>query len=195
MLDSLKKAIENEEIPLWQEELAEKAFREMVMKMAGFQKYDSRARSTVTEYMNFSPSNDIYMPFVQRVVSPAARAMDEISAKLTKFKKEQTLYEISTYEEIQHYSISRLRDSDCEHIAEFVAVLDQSAEKMEAILKEHGITPIRPAPGSVFNGREHEVLMAEAHEGFAKGEIIKAMNSGFRQKDNVLLRANVIAAR
>jgi len=47
----------------------------------------------------------------------------------------------------------------------------------------------------MFNPKEHEVLMAESNADFKKGEIVKVMNSGYRRKDLILLRANVIAAR
>jgi len=62
-------------------------------------------------------------------------------------------------------------------------------------LRKNNITPIRPNPQEIFNGKEHEVLVAEKQEGFNKGEIIKLVGSGYRYKDVVLMRANVIAAR
>ena len=37
--------------------------------------------------------------------------------------------------------------------------------------------------------------MAESNADFKKGEIVKLMNSGYRQNGAVILRANVIAAR
>jgi hypothetical protein len=39
------------------------------------------------------------------------------------------------------------------------------------------------------------VLIAEEAAGFAKGEIIKCMSTGYRHGADVLVRANVIAAR
>jgi len=47
----------------------------------------------------------------------------------------------------------------------------------------------------MFNGKEHEVLIAETSEGFAKGEIIKVINPGYKRGDFILTRANVIAAK
>ena len=112
-----------------------------------------------------------------------------------RFMKETLLYEISTYEEILYHSVSRLRESPIAQVANAVQILDETFQKLETLLTETGIEVIRPAPHSAFNGREHEVLMAEKQEGFAKGEIIKVMTSGYKQGGQVVLRANVIAAR
>ena len=128
-----------------------------------------------------------------------AKHIEASSAKIQKasfrFKKETLLYEISTYEEILYHSVSRLRESPLPHIAAAVSLLDETFSALETLLTNNGITVIRPAPHEPFNGREHEVLLAEEAEGFAKGGIIKVMTSGYKFEDQVILRANVIAAR
>ena len=111
------------------------------------------------------------------------------------FKKETLLYEISTYEEILVYSVSRLRGTDEELIKNVIFMLDELMTLFETVLKKNNYTLIKPVPHEIFNGKEHEVLMAEPHEGFTKGEIIKTVNTGYRHKDTVILRANVIAAK
>jgi len=125
--------------------------------------------------------------------------ISNLHAKIEKasfrFKKETLLYEISTYEEILYHSVSRLRESPLPQVGEAVNLLDETFSTLEILLTESGITVIRPQAHELFNGREHEVLMAEEAEGFAKGEIIKVMTSGYKFKDQVILRANVIAAR
>jgi len=113
----------------------------------------------------------------------------------TRFKKETLLYEISTYEEILYYSVSRLRESAKPEAISAVNILDETYTALEALLTEAQITIIRPAPHEIFNGKEHEVLTAEEHEDFKKGEIIKTMTSGYKMGDMVILRANVVAAR
>ncbi|MCL2361308.1 MAG: nucleotide exchange factor GrpE [Defluviitaleaceae bacterium] len=122
-----------------------------------------------------------------------------ISAKLDKsilrYRKENLLYEISTYEEILYYSVSRLRESELPQIQIAVDILDETFNALENIIGEAEITTIRPEPHQPFNGKEHEVLTAEEQEGFAKGEIIKTMVSGYKAGDQVILRANVVAAR
>jgi molecular chaperone GrpE (heat shock protein) len=73
--------------------------------------------------------------------------------------------------------------------------LDETLYTLEMLLKKNNIVPIKPQPHEQFNGREHEVLVAERMEGFGKGEIIKLLNSGYRYKDAIIMRANVIAAK
>ena len=114
---------------------------------------------------------------------------------ITRFKKETLLYEVSTFEEILFYSVTRLRASEAPHIQAAVSILDETFKEIEALISESGITVINPAPHEAFNGREHEVLTAEEQEGFKKGEIIKTMTSGYKQGTQVILRANVVAAR
>jgi hypothetical protein len=179
----------------WLAEVIYKYFDGMVTEMARFQKEDRRALSAVKKYMFLKPDNEIYAPVYARIARPAAKTLEELKMKLLKFKKEQTLYEISTFEEIQLYSVSRLRESEDEHITGFVGYLDRAGSKITAKLGEYGITPIRPRIGEAFNGREHEVLMAEQNDDFKKGEIIKLLNNGYKQGDLVLLRSNVVAAR
>jgi hypothetical protein len=123
----------------------------------------------------------------------------EYSAKINKtifnFCKETLLFEICTYEEILTHSVSRLYETGLEAIDEAVILLDDTFIALERLLRKNNIQIIRPAPHEPFNGKEHEVLMAEVLEGFAKGEIIKHVNSGYKLNGQVILRANVIAAR
>ena len=123
------------------------------------------------------------------------RNTETVNKKLTAFKKEHVLFECCTFEEILHYSVSRLREAEDAEVAAFVSAIDAGMARLSGILARHGIAKIQPAPHEPFNGREHDVLMAEPHEGFKKGEIVKLVNSGYRQNDIVLIRANVIAAK
>ncbi|MDR3238498.1 MAG: nucleotide exchange factor GrpE [Clostridiales bacterium] len=123
------------------------------------------------------------------------RQIEKIQRLSLNFKKNAVLYEISTYEEILQYSVSRLRESDREAVLDYVQLIDESVEKIARVLEKNNISIISPEPREPFNGREHEALMAEKNEAFEKGQIIKRVTSGYRQGDKVLLRANVIAAR
>jgi hypothetical protein len=124
-----------------------------------------------------------------------ARRNDALNKKILNFKRDSLFFELSTFEEIMHYSVSRLRESVDVQILEFVVEIDKQYKRLEAILAKHGIEKIAPAAHEPFNAKEHEVLMAEQNPDFKKGEIIKTMNSGYRQGDLVIVRANVIAAR
>lgn len=111
------------------------------------------------------------------------------------FKKEVLLYEVCTFEEILTHSVSRLRKSQNSVILASANIMHNTFRTLEVILKKNNIAVIRPAVKEQFNAKEHEVLMAEKADGFEKGEIIKVMTSGYRYKEQIILRVNVIAAR
>lgn len=137
----------------------------------------------------------IKFDFEERAERKNKALTEKINKKLFNFKKEQLLYEISTFEEIMSYSVSRLRESKNTAVEGFVAAIDYGVEEIGKALDKFGISVIRPEAHQMFNGREHEVLMAEKNGEFRKGEIIKVMNSGFKENDCVIIRANVIAAK
>ncbi len=121
--------------------------------------------------------------------------INRMNQKIARFCKEQLLYEVSTFEEIMHYSVSRLREATDETVVEYVQMIDQAVAVIEAILKKYNIQTIRPKPHDMFNGKEHDVLVAEKNKDFQKGEIIKLMNSGYKKENLFIIRANVIAAK
>ena len=136
-----------------------------------------------------------FLPYMDAFGKMRAKYADRIGGVTVKYLKEVLLYEISTYEEILNYSVSRLRESDCEAIKDYIEKFDGVTTRMFALLRKNNIEIIEPNPHDPFNGKHHEVLLAETHGDFGKGEIVKCMNSGYIQNDMVLLRANVIAAR
>ena len=150
---------------------------------------------TVPDFFAECASLNAFTEYDQQFAKHITNCAAKIEKTSFRFKKETLLYEISTYEEILYHSVSRLRESGQPHIADAVSILDETFCNLETLITENGITVIRPAPHETFNGREHEVLVAEVQEGFAKGEIIKVMTSGYKFEDQVILRANVIAAR
>jgi len=124
-----------------------------------------------------------------------ATHMDKMEKCCFRFKKDVLLFEICTFEEILTHSVSRIRESEIAEITAVAATLDAAYANLENLLKKNNIVAIRPAPHQQFNAFEHEVLVAEKLEGFNKGEIIKIINTGYKQRDKVILRANVVAAR
>jgi molecular chaperone GrpE (heat shock protein) len=133
--------------------------------------------------------------FAERLAAEMARHRAALDKAVASFRKDVLLFEVSTYEEIVQYSVSRLRSSASELVSDFAGGMDDGILAIERALSRRGIKSIKPSPHDMFNGREHEVLMAEKSEGFGKGEIIKLMTSGYKQDASVLVRANVIAAR
>ena len=136
-----------------------------------------------------------FLTFEDKAEKILAKTEASLSKKIMAFKRDSFLFEIITFEEIMHYSVSRLRESDESCVKDFVAQVDDCHKRLGDCLTKYGIERIRPVPHDMFNPKENEVLMAEQHEDFKKGEIIKTMNAGFRQGDSVIVRANVIAAK
>lgn len=147
--------------------------------------------NTLNEVYNL----DIITTYLAKVEKNQNTKDQKVAKCIFKYKRDNILYEISTYEEIKHYSISKLEQSDNEYVKEFVEIFNSVSKMIETILKKHNISLIKPMPGEVFNGKEHEVLMAEKNEEYLKGQIIKVMNSGYKQNGVVIIRANVIAAK
>lgn len=118
-----------------------------------------------------------------------------VNKKIIRFFREHLLFEMSTYEEIVYYSVSKLRESQEDIVISYVNDIDTLTQSLEEIMKDYGIEFIYPNPHERFNGKKHEVLMAEVKEGFEKGEIIKTMNRGYVYSDQIVLKANVIAGK
>jgi molecular chaperone GrpE (heat shock protein) len=114
---------------------------------------------------------------------------ERASQAVATFTKNAVLHEICTFEEILTHSVPRMDNAPA------AAVLLAAYDELATILRKNGIESIRPAPHDAWNAREHEVLLAEEAEGFAKGEIIKCVGTGYRRSADVLVRANVIAAK
>jgi len=138
---------------------------------------------------------EIFAPYREAVEKARNEYFNKAEKAALRFKKEVLLYEICTYEEILTHSASRLRESAQEVPRKAAGLLDDAFRALEVILKKNNISIIRPLPHEPFNAKEHEVLVAEHHEGFSKGEIIKIMTAGYRHKEQIIIRANVIAAR
>lgn len=139
--------------------------------------------------------SESYQLFLEKRKKQHDALLDSVTKKSLEYKKDHLLFEISTYEEIMNYSVSRLKESNDPKALEFVAVCDSTFCELISSLKRNNIVSIMPEPHDMFNAREHEVLMAEKNDGYQKGEIIKLMNSGYKQDDVIIMRANVIAAK
>jgi hypothetical protein len=149
----------------------------------------------IADFFENCKHGEIFAPFRERAEKQHALYTDIFEKSSFRFKKEILLYEICTYEEILTHSVSRLRDSRNPIVLTAALALDDTFRALEIILKKNNIEIIRPAVREQFNAREHEVLVAEKNDDFDKGEIIKIMTAGYRFKEQVVLRANVIAAR
>ena len=136
-----------------------------------------------------------FSEYKQSMDKGLAKKTDGLEKRMLKFMRDSFFYELSTFEEIMYYSVSRLRESDDDDVLALVTEIDIQYKRTGDILTKYGVEKIAPVAHDAFNPKENEVLMAEESEGFKKGEIIKTVNSGYRQGDVIIMRANVIAAR
>jgi len=153
------------------------------------------AETDIDNFFEAFAENEILAACNGRIQKKIDNYLNKTEKLTFQFKKEVLLYEICTYEEILTHSVSRLRESSSTEIRAISNLLDMTYTNLEILLKKNNIMPIRPATHEMFNAFLHDVLVAEKHEDFAKGEIIKILNTGYMQKEKVILRANVIAAR
>ena len=105
------------------------------------------------------------------------------------------LAELRTFDELLEHSLVRLKELAPDESAALSQILEETKVKARDYLESHGIALIQPKVRQRFNGKRHEVMMAEKEEGYNKGEIIKTLSVGYTLGDRVLMRATVIAAR
>ena len=149
----------------------------------------------VEKFFDACVGGDEFLPAREFIEKAIDAELQKVEKNLLVFKREVLLYEVCTFEEILTHSVPKLESSECEFALLAASQLRDVFKALEVILKKNNISVIRPDIRSEFNAKEHEVLVAEKNEEFAKGEIIKVLTAGYLYKDNVVLRANVIAAR
>ena len=151
--------------------------------------------NAVAKFFEACRNGDIFLLCRQRVEGHFATYSATLEKESLRFKKEALLQEVCTYEEILTHSVARLRNSSNSEVNAIALKLDEAFRALEVVLKKNNIAVIKPQMREIFNAKEHEVLVAEKHADFTKGEIIKVVTAGYRTKERIILRANVIAAR
>ncbi|MCL2610115.1 MAG: nucleotide exchange factor GrpE [Defluviitaleaceae bacterium] len=109
--------------------------------------------------------------------------------------EKELLEEIITFNEILNYSIEGLKNTEFEDILMYIQMAEEANSLINTTLSEYGIKKIAPQKGEIFNSREHIVIMAEKYENMKKGTIIKTVSNGYQKGDEIIIKANVIAAR
>lgn len=152
-------------------------------------------QDNISEFFQNAIAHDAFTSFKNRVEKLTSSYLEKANKLTLNFKKDVLLYEICTYEEILTHSVSRLSESKLDIVANAEMELRQTFSALEILLKKNNIIAIQPEAHSGFNAFEHEILVAEKAEGFKKGEIIKVINTGYKQDNTIILRANVVAAK
>ena len=111
------------------------------------------------------------------------------------FKKNHLLFEVTTFNELLNHSISRLKETEHMDILMYIQMVEEANSLINSTLVKYEIRPIEPLEREIFNAKEHEVIVTEKHDDYKKGEIIRTSNHGYKQGNDVIIRANVIVAR
>lgn len=136
-----------------------------------------------------------FLSYKERLAKYTGAVYNAFEKQDLNYKRLFLLYEVSTYNEIMTYSVTRLLESRDAFSLAFAGACEAARDEIAGVILRNNIAAIDPAPHEPFNGKEHEVLIAEENSAFAKGEIIKALSPGYKKGDAVLARATVIAAK
>ena len=167
----------------------------LVENLLPFGKEEKNGAKIVKQLTDAAVAHRDFGEYRQELEKSLAKKSEKLEKRMLTFMRDSFFYELSTFEEIMYYSVSRLRESQNVYVTGFVTEIDGQYKITGDILTKYGVEKIVPVAHDAFNPKENEVLMAEESEGFKKGEIIKTINSGYRQGDVIIMRANVIAAR
>ncbi len=133
--------------------------------------------------------------YIDKRVKALESKKDKIDKIFTLYLRDNILSEIMTFEEIEHYSLSKLKEDEDEVVKKYVSIFEKTMNYLDNLLIKNNIERICPNTHDIFNPKEHEILVAEKKDGFSKGEIIKPLNEGFKKDGLVIIRANIVAAK
>lgn len=106
----------------------------------------------------------------------------------------EILGEIITFNEILNHSIEILKKTSYTEALMYIQMIEEANSLINTTLSNEGIQKISPVEGDIFNSKEHVVIMAEKHESFTKGQVIKKISDGYKKEDKIIIKANIIAA-
>jgi molecular chaperone GrpE len=69
--------------------------------------------------------------------------------------------------------------------------VELTLRELTNVMTKHGVTPISPAIGDMFNPQEHQAMFEAPLPGTKAGEIIQVMTEGFMLHDRLLRPAQV----
>lgn len=155
--------------------------------------FDIHIYKDIDDLLKIEEIHNLLEPWQQKdiLLKPEDDFLDNLIINL---KKECLLYEISTYEEIINHSVLILRQNNEEEVKTFVKFIDEATNDIDKIILKQNIQKIYPDAYNKFDSKEHTVIIVENKDGYKKGEIIKVINSGYKENDVVLIKANVICA-
>lgn len=155
--------------------------------------FESQAESILNEAID--GSNEGFLG----VQGKFKRRVDAIKSSHMKhdmtYLRNDLLFELRTFDELVRHSVEKLAEYEKDNAEPVIAVMKHVYTQSRKALNRNGILFLEPEPHEKFNGKLHEIMIAEEAEGFTKGEVIKCQNIGYIKDDYVIMRANVVAAK
>lgn len=111
------------------------------------------------------------------------------------YMRNDLLFELRTFDELVHHSLIKLIELEGDKATPVKKAMKMVYDQSRKILNRSDILFIEPEPHEKFDAKLHEVMLAEEHADYAKGEVIKCHNIGYIKDDFVIVRANVVAAK
>lgn len=121
--------------------------------------------------------------------------------KLNHFKQDmaylrnELLFEIRTFDEMVSHSLNKLVEYEGETSKAMTEIMKYVYNESRRLINKSGILFIEPDPHEKFDGKLHEIMMAEVDASYTKGEVIKCQGIGYIRDDYIIMRANVVAAK
>lgn len=88
-------------------------------------------------------------------------------------------------------ALEAVSEEQREHAAALFEGVELTMRELVNIFGKHGITPIKPEPGDVFDPQQHQAMFEAPVPGTKAGEIIQVMAHGFMIHDRLLRPAQV----
>ncbi len=110
------------------------------------------------------------------------------------YLKHDLLPEINTFEDLVNQTLPKLQSSGLDTHKPLIAEVVNLNKLIQNLVRKAGIKTIKPMNHERFNGKDQEIILVEAQEGYSKGEIIKVHTKGYKYADIAVQRAQVIVA-
>lgn len=192
-----------ETIKLKYETIKEKDSAYLLEKKEDFVKFEKQLldfsisfHNNINQYFNklIMESKAYFMEIQEKYNIETEKLMQHNLMKDIKFLREELINEVITLEELVKYSLPKLAKYKEENAKAVNSYIKSGYKRIEKNLQLAGIEKIEPLLKERFNGKEQQVILIEQAKGFEKGEIASVHTKGYKLKEYILARANVVVA-
>lgn len=88
-------------------------------------------------------------------------------------------------------ALASVADEHRETAQGLIEGVELTLRELRNVMERHGVTPVRPEIGSLFDPQLHEAMFEAPVEGTKAGQIIQVMVEGFKLHDRLLRPAQV----